>query len=531
MRSLSPMLLSLVLIAGCSDDTTVCPPPPDQRAPYDGGLADSAADLARVDTGLDGPAATDQSGTDAPGGDASGPDAAASKETDCSDGKDNDGDKVADCLDPDCDKQLCRVTVGYCDAEEVCQNKACPADGFKTKGAVCRKGGSCDLEEKCDGTSKHCPTDKLAGTNLVCRAPTGPCDHAEMCDGVSPGCPTDVLEIKGEVCRGGIGPCDKAEECDGTSDTCPADKLVPVADKKVCRAAAGLCDAAELCDGKAATCPKDALLGPGAPVCRASGGACDFAETCDGKGALCPADVNGCKTNEYCSSGACLPTKAQGTACGAGAECGSGFCADKVCCDKACSGTCRSCVVAGSVGTCKNHAAGTDPEKGCVKYTCDGKGACFDYCIDKTGKGHCNPLFYCAYGECRFKYPNGSTCQTISEYMCQSGFCWRAKWKNTGSWGTCCDKGCSECCSDCASGKCTSRPAGTDASNCSSSYVCDGAGGHKTTCTADALNCSADCNANAWCWNSKCEYDLLSGAACVGACQCKSNVCFPFVCW
>ena len=57
---------------------------------------------------------------------------------------------------------------------------------------------------------------------------------------------------------------------------------------------------------------------------------------------------------------------ANGTACTSGSQCGSGFCADGVCCNNACSGTCESCSVMGHVGTCTGYAVNTDPEKECL---------------------------------------------------------------------------------------------------------------------------------------------------------------------
>jgi hypothetical protein len=55
-----------------------------------------------------------------------------------------------------------------------------------------------------------------------------------------------------------------------------------------------------------------------------------------------------------------------GTACNAGPDCASGFCSDGVCCDNACQGTCESCNLAGTKGTCTAIPMNTDPEKECV---------------------------------------------------------------------------------------------------------------------------------------------------------------------
>ncbi len=73
--------------------------------------------------------------------------------------------------------------------------------------------------------------------------------------------------------------------------------------------------------------------------------------------------VPDCHENGICKAG-CAPadvdcatgTAPQGTACVLGADCASGFCANNVCCDTACNGTCEACSAAGS---CQPKAATT----------------------------------------------------------------------------------------------------------------------------------------------------------------------------
>jgi hypothetical protein len=61
------------------------------------------------------------------------------------------------------------------------------------------------------------------------------------------------------------------------------------------------------------------------------------------------------------------PGAALGTTCAAGTQCASGFCADGVCCNNACEGTCESCNQGGpKSGTCSPIGANTDPEMECV---------------------------------------------------------------------------------------------------------------------------------------------------------------------
>jgi hypothetical protein len=53
-----------------------------------------------------------------------------------------------------------------------------------------------------------------------------------------------------------------------------------------------------------------------------------------------------------------------GAACQLGTECGSGFCADGVCCESACSGTCEACNI--DKGKCVAVPDGQDPQKECL---------------------------------------------------------------------------------------------------------------------------------------------------------------------
>ena len=66
---------------------------------------------------------------------------------------------------------------------------------------------------------------------------------------------------------------------------------------------------------------------------------------------------------------------AVGDACTVGFECASGHCADGVCCDEACEGTCRTCAREGSRGTCGPAAPGTD-----LRRECGAGGPCDDAC-------------------------------------------------------------------------------------------------------------------------------------------------------
>jgi hypothetical protein len=95
-----------------------------------------------------------------------------------------------------------------------------------------------------------------------------------------------------------------------------------------------------------------------------------------------------CVAPNTCISGSC-GKKPNGTACAAATECNSAFCAQGVCCNSACTGTCQSCALTGTVGTCSSvPAGGQDPLARCAVTaattcgtdgTCNGSGACRVY--------------------------------------------------------------------------------------------------------------------------------------------------------
>jgi len=207
-----------------------------------------------------------------------------------------------------------------------------------------------------------------------------------------------------------------------------------------------------------------------------------------------------------CDGAACkhLPL---GAACTTGTDCDSGSCADGVCCNLGCAGTCVSCNQPGSAGQCLPVAAGTsDPrgickdegaascgltgscngQGGCARYaagsvckpsscaggsmipagTCDGRGTCLEgpaiacdpfmcggtACLDTcTSDADCVTPATCAAGSCG-KRGLGQACQSAEQ--CKSGFC---------ADGVCCSEACTGKCRFCALsvalGRCVDVPA------------------------------------------------------------------------
>ena len=100
--------------------------------------------------------------------------------------------------------------------------------------------------------------------------------------------------------------------------------------------------------------------------------------------------------------------KSKGEACSASTptDCQSGFCVDGVCCNSACPGTCQTCNLAGSLGTCANIPSGSPPKTtgGCDTYTCSdyvyGWDAtypwmCFAFSSSLANNGMCNGAGSC----------------------------------------------------------------------------------------------------------------------------------------
>jgi hypothetical protein len=209
--------------------------------------------------------------------------------------------------------------------------------------------------------------------------------------------------------------------CDSPCMACSAaGRCLPRAKDTACGGSASCggstLTAAPACDGAGTCVARAGKDCPGSLKCA-------DATTCLGH---CTRDVD-CTGTLICDGGLCArPGKALGADCrtdGASSECRSGFCADGVCCESACTGACLACIgsVTGSTdGKCANVEAGRhDP--GCTREdpstcgedgTCDGNGRCSRYpdgtvcggrcCTTNRGQGSgsgpCN--FRCVGGTC-----------------------------------------------------------------------------------------------------------------------------------
>src|SRR5262249_49808853 len=150
--------------------------------------------------------------------------------------------------------------------------------------------------------------------------------------------------------------------------------------------------------------------------------------------------------------------KPNGQNCMGTSQCVSNFCVDGVCCDGTCTGTCLSCNLAATKGTCTLIALGDDPDNECAGTdVCNGNGVCAKV--------------------------NGTACAMDSE--CASTVCYD---------GVCCNAACGGACRSCnimgSIGTCAPYANGTDPEgecagslNCNGAYLCESPHANGTACT------------------------------------------------
>jgi len=350
------------------------------------------------------------------------------------------GDPIGNCQTIACVSGVAKITVDDTDAPaddgNPCTDDACaegtPGHPAKPDGGACVNGGAvagvcsagmcaakCTQDAECD--------DHNACTTDACDLLESRCRSTPLADGTqTPGAVSMPGNCRTRRCLAGVD-IDAVDDLD----------LIPSSND---------CITATCTDGTLNLPPN----APGTP-CMTTGG-----QICDGAGA--------CK-------------KTNGTVCLANAACASGDCVDGVCCGSTCAGTCMSCKVTGSLGTCINVPSGQTDSNATV--TCVAPSVC-------NGAGAC-------------KKTNGQTCAAGTE--CVSAIC---------ADGVCCNTTCTTACMTCnlavTTGTCSNIPSGqpdpSPANACVGTSLCDGTGVCK----------------------------LGSGAPCTLASQCFSNLCMNSVC-
>jgi hypothetical protein len=453
----------------------------------------------------------------------------------------------------------CRIdcaTSADCATPNICMNNSC---GKLPPGASCIMASQCNsgfceqgvcCNTACQGTCKSCAAYGSAGT--CANVPSGqlPTPASQCVDGGASTCGSDGTCDGNGACRKYVsGTVCAGASCSGTTYSAP----------RTCTGT-GTCSAATTSSCNEYQCDTTNK------VCKTT----------------CTADAD-CATSYFCINNLCTK-KPLGNTCAAAGECNSGFCQQGVCCASACTGTCMSCSLTGSLGTCSQIPAGvaptvaaqcatTNPSTCGTNGLCDGKGACQLFasgtvCSAETCSGSthtpartcdgagvcktvtsnpCDPYLcdttnkickttctttatdclapnQCVNNACGSK-PDGSTCAAASE--CQHGFCQQ---------GVCCGTACTGTCNSCAVtgklGTCSAVPAGgadptttckmVAASTCGQTGFCDGAGGCQKY--ASGTQCLA-----ATCTGST----LTSSATCNGSGTCSTpttSSCSPYNC-
>lgn len=275
-------------------------------------------------------------------------------------------------------------SAGICDAQGQCVG--CVVAGDCGDSTFCLtwecNGGVCNADEKPNNTvvpdAEQVPGDCQetrcngnGGTKSVTDNGDLP-DDANPCtnDACSQGNPTHTFKAPGTVCNG-------TDVCNGTG-TC-----VDCVD-------AGDCTGPAQCVNQVCVC---------SVTCQTLGLTCGTAPDGCGGTLNCNDNIkNGTETDVDCGGGfGCTVKCANGDLCVAASNCVNNFCADGVCCNNACNTSCRSCSLAGSVGTCSLLPVKQDDTAPVCSgaMTCDGAGTC------KKDMGQpCGAGSECASGVC-----------------------------------------------------------------------------------------------------------------------------------
>jgi MYXO-CTERM domain-containing protein len=398
------------------------------------------------------------------------------------------------CVDGVCCAQTAAECAGTCKSCNVagmtgtCANvpagqpdETCPSDQACDAAQACKKrlGQACNAFNECatgncvDGVC--CDTacnDRCKQCNLA--AKRGTCSFVPSGDEDPTGVPACVSEPdQGRFCDG-AGNCNNMAKAAGKPCTAGGQCLSTFCIDGYC------CNSG--CAQTCYQCDKAGALGTCSPM---AAGAQD-------RSATTPCDTS----MQYCSASAtCLTNKKpNGQTCTASTDCGSNNCVDGICCSGTCTGTCQSCAVPGSLGSCVNLPAGSQ---------------------DSMATTPCSGTSYCdAAGTCQTGLkPNGSVCTAGSE--CGSNKCVD---------NVCCNATCTEACYTCnlaggTPGECVGLPTGATDPACPGANFCDAM--HR--CTSGKKPNGGTCTTDTECASNACVDGTCCESACTGNCRSCKN--------
>ena len=455
-----------------------------------------------------------------------------------------------------CSGTACKLsctTGADCTAGNPCSNGSC---GKIPMGAACTRATDCASGFCVDG---FCCNSACGGTCENCGLPNA----RGRCTAVGAGAvdPRGVCKDMGSTSCGNNGRCNGSKACQKYPDATP------------CRSSS--CDPATNRYTQDATCKSGACSAPPATTCapyKCNGTQCG--RTC--------ATNNDCQSPSTCVNGSC-GLKPLGAVCSRADECASKLCAQGVCCNSACTGSCFSCNQTGMAGQCTAVAAGNpDPAGVCTNQgqascgndgTCNGLGGCRKYAPGSTcapatcangvartastcdGSGRCNtgsmrtcaPYVCNATGTgCTDSCSNSSQC--LPPNTCDpQGLCGK---KGLGSpcnsgnecaapghcvEGFCCNTACTESCKSCAvtgaQGTCTNVAAGQPDPKSMCTPAAQATCGNDGTCSGTGTCRKHQSGA---CRAAVCSGSMLTpGASCSGGGTCPTAApvdCAPFTC-
>lgn len=427
---------------------------------------------------------------------------------------------------PNCGLACTTVGPGApCSSTEWCDGVACARKGvpgnlctqdYQCLSGACVDGVCCD--NACSGACDRCNLRGFEGscTPLAAGTTVAACG-SYTCDGISGACPAACSQDSH---------CVSSRWCDGTTcapkrvqgQGCLRDEVCQsghCANSYCCDLACNnACDACNVLglEGSCSAAPAGATPAPacGSYVCNGLSVGCPV---------TCATDAD-CTASAFCNNNVCEPARVLGQSCSRDRACGSGHCADAVCCDQPCNGACDTCFPAS--GTCTALARGALGTPSCSPFVCDGNQLSCPMTCD-SGQD-CAAGFFCtgADGTCAAKLPDGAACGT-NNAVCLSGHC---------ADGVCCNVACNGGCEACDinPGTCTAYQAGAGGVPSCGNYACDGVSGQCPTTCPGTPTVQASCAGTHYCVANLCTPKKAPGVSCFDGLECGSGFCVDGVC-